>query len=174
MVRKSLCASGRRRSTRGGRCHPVVPVWRRSVTSVRQSLREDRSPRPCSFGMTHRLSAIPVSGPDAGSRLLSIVVAGLEKIDPSGADRIDQSMFFGDAAGPRAGQHVFQRFRFPDALKWISHCGFDQVQDSQGDPAIGLDPVAQVLAKFGMKDREPLRPACQVRTRAEAFRPIAV
>jgi hypothetical protein len=35
-----------------------------------------------------------------------------------------------------------QWFRFADALEWVTQNRFNEVQNTQGDSAVGLDPVA--------------------------------
>jgi hypothetical protein len=72
----------------------------------------------------------------------SVVIAGLKKIDPLRTHRIDQPMFLGDAARPRIGKNVSQRFGFSDALERIPHHRFHEVNQSKGDAAIIFDPVS--------------------------------
>lgn len=98
------------------------------------------------------------------------MVPRLEEIDPIGAYRINQPMLLGNAARPGSGQNVFQRFRLADAVERLPHYGLHQVHNPERHPAIRLGPVAQVLAKFGMKDRQALRLLCQARTRAATYR----
>lgn len=84
------------------------------------------------------------------------MIPPLQKIHPLIPDHINKSVFLGDAAGPEAGGEVFEGFGFADALDWVAHDGFDQFQHAQGYAAVGLDPVAQVFAKFGLEDCYPV------------------
>lgn len=81
------------------------------------------------------------------------MIPPLQKIHPFIPYQIHEPVFLGDAAGPEAGGEVFEGFGFADALEGVVHDGFDQFQDAQGDAAVGLDPVAQIFAEFGLKDR---------------------
>ena len=84
------------------------------------------------------------------------MIPPLQKIHPVIAHQIHQPVFLGDASGPDAGRQVFERFGFADALERVAHDGFDQFQDAQGHAAVGLNPVTQVFAEFGLEDRYPV------------------
>ena len=86
----------------------------------------------------------------------SIMIPPLQKIHPLIPHKIHEPVLLGDTAGPDAGGEVFEGFGFADALEGVAHDGFDQFQDAQGHAAVGLDPVAQVFAEFGLEDRYPV------------------
>lgn len=84
------------------------------------------------------------------------MIPPLQKIHPLIPHQIHHPVFLCDAAGPDSWGEVFEGFGFADALEWVAHDGFDQFQDAQGHAAVGLDPMAQVFAEFGLKDRYPV------------------
>ena len=86
----------------------------------------------------------------------SIMILRLQKIHPIIPHHVHQSVFLGDASRPDAGGEVFEGFGFANALEGLAHDGLDQFRDAQADAAVGLDPVPQVLAKFGLEDRYPV------------------
>jgi hypothetical protein len=59
-----------------------------------------------------------------------------------------ESMLLGDPPRPAAGEKVFQRFGFAGSGERVTHDGFDQLQRSRRDAAVGFDPVAKVFSKI--------------------------
>jgi len=83
---------------------------------------------------------------------LSIMIPGLEEIDPVIADEIDKAVFLDEAAGPDAGGKILERFRFADAGEGIAHDGLDQVEGAQRHLAVTLNTVAQVITELRLED----------------------
>jgi len=79
------------------------------------------------------------------------VVAGLQKVYLLSACRVNQAVLLGDTSRRNIVTQVFKTFWFANALKRVSHHGFNQFEDAQGDPPVSFNPVAQVLSKFGME-----------------------
>jgi hypothetical protein len=84
--------------------------------------------------------------------LSSVVVARLEKVDPNSANQVDDPVLLGEAAGPGTGRQILQRLRLPDSLEGVAHDRLDQVEGPERNPAVGLNPEPQILAKFGVED----------------------
>ena len=80
------------------------------------------------------------------------MIAGLEEIDAVFLDKIYDAVFLGQPARPDTWSEIFEGFRLADSSKRISHDGFDQRDSAQGNSAVGLNPVLQVLNKFGLEN----------------------
>ncbi len=90
----------------------------------------------------------------------SIVKPRLQEIYSAFTDQVHDAVLLGQTPGPSPGGEMFERLRFAKTTKRISQNGFDQRQRTQGDPPIGLHPMAQIVAKLWMKDRLTLDRAC--------------
>ena len=77
-------------------------------------------------------------------------------------------MFLRNASRPAARQHEFQRFRLSDPYKWLSQDGLDEIEYSEGDSAVGVNPVPQILTELDVKYRLPLRLSVQIPSPGEA------
>ncbi len=157
------------RETESGAGIPLRPV-----TLHARSHRMNRAgpPRPIIWrGADNTGEATQIRGRLDRARQL-IMVARLDEVDPNAAYHIDEPMFFRDATEPRSCENVLQRFGLSDA-KGIPQHRLDQIEHPQRHPSINVDPIAQVLAKFGMKDCQTFRLVCQVRTRAAVDQPSA-
>ena len=88
---------------------------------------------------------------------LLIVVAGLDKVDSIVADDIDEAMLLGEPPGPDIGAQILEWFGFADPAERLAHDGFDEGKNSESCAPISLDPIAQVVAKLGLKHRIALR-----------------
>ena len=58
----------------------------------------------------------------------SVVVAGLQEVDPIVLHEVDDAMFLGQAARPGAGVEILQRLRLADAGEGIAENGLDQIR----------------------------------------------
>ena len=73
---------------------------------------------------------------------LLVVITSLKKRNSVIGYQVYNAMLSRQPARPCAGKLVSQRLRLPDAGEWIPHNRFYQVERSDGDVAIGYDPVA--------------------------------
>ena len=104
-------------------------------------------------------------------RQRSVVIAGLQELDAVVAYPVDQPVLLGNAARPAAGERLPERFRLSNALKRISERRLNHFEDSRGYVAVSLDPVAKVLEKLALEDRDALSAsAAQVRSPAATRR----
>lgn len=85
----------------------------------------------------------------------SVVVARLQEVDSCVRDKVDDAMLLGQSTRPRSCGEVLERFRFSDAVKWIAHDRFNEIECSEGDLSVGIDPVAEVFSKFRLEDGVP-------------------
>ena len=83
----------------------------------------------------------------------SVVIPRLQEIYPAFTDQIHNTMLLGQAPGPSPSGEMLERFGFANTTKRVTENRFDQRQRTESGPPIGLDPIAQVLAKLWMKDR---------------------
>jgi hypothetical protein len=90
-------------------------------------------------------------------RSRSVVVTGLQEINPVIAHQVNKSVFLGDSPRPCAGCKVLQWFWFANASKRITLDGFDQLKDFERGVPFGFDPESQILEKFVLKNRFSLR-----------------
>jgi hypothetical protein len=97
------------------------------------------------------------------------VIPRLKKIDARFAHLINQAALLRDASGLAPGQHILQRFRLADALKWVLKRGLHKRQDSKCGVTIRFHPEAEVLEKLAMEDGVALR-ALEARSPAAAVR----
>lgn len=80
------------------------------------------------------------------------MIPTLEKIDPVIADKIDNAMFLGEAAGPDARGEILEWLRLADAGEGIAHDGLYQVEGAERHLAVSFDPVAQVVTELRLED----------------------
>jgi hypothetical protein len=83
----------------------------------------------------------------------SVVIPCLKEIYPAFTDQIHDTVLLGQPPGPSPSGEMLEWFRFANTTKWVTQNRFDQRQRTESGPPIGLDPIAQVLAKLWMKDR---------------------
>jgi hypothetical protein len=80
------------------------------------------------------------------------MIPGLEEIDAVVADKINDAVFLGQSSGPDSWGKIFESFGFGDSSKRIPYYGFDQGENTEGNLAIGLDPIPKVLDEFRLED----------------------
>jgi hypothetical protein len=83
----------------------------------------------------------------------------LEEIDPVFTDDIDDPVLLGQPSRPGAREDVLQRLGLTDTGEGVSQNGLDEIQSPQGNSAINLDPVSEILPKLRLKDGDPLTPS---------------
>lgn len=88
--------------------------------------------------------------------MTSVVIAGLEKVNPAVAYQINDTVFFGEPSGPCAGRQVLERFRLPYPGERISEDSLDEIECSQGCGSVCADPITQVLKELRLEDSLPL------------------
>src|ERR1051325_6980647 len=88
----------------------------------------------------------------AGDRAVSVVIARLQELDPIVRDEINDPMFLGETARPSSSGQVFERLGLADPGERIAHDRFDEIEGTERDFAVGLYPVAEILAELGMED----------------------
>src|SRR5680860_96809 len=93
----------------------------------------------------------------------SIVVARLQEVDSVARYQVHDAMLLRESARPCIRRQILERFRLADTDGWITQYGLDQGKNSRRDLPVGLDPVSQVLQKFGLKDGLPSRAFCRAR-----------
>lgn len=83
------------------------------------------------------------------------MVARLKEVDSCVRDKVHDAMLLGQSTRPRSRGEVPERFRFSDAGEWVAHDRFDEIECSQRDLPVGIDPVAKVFSKFWLEDGVP-------------------
>ncbi len=61
-------------------------------------------------------------------------------------------MLLGETSRPRSCRKIFKGLGFADALERLAEGCLDDIQRPQSDFAICVHPIAQILAKFRMKN----------------------
>jgi hypothetical protein len=69
------------------------------------------------------------------------MVTSLYEINPVMPDNVNESMFLGNSSRPDARPDKFERFGFANALKRVSHDGFDQLKNTKSSLPVRLYPV---------------------------------
>ncbi len=82
--------------------------------------------------------------------------ASLQKINPFFRHAINQPVLLCDASAPASRQTVAERFWFSDSLEWVTQDCVNQVQHSEGDISLCLNPISQVFHEFGLDDCDSL------------------
>lgn len=82
------------------------------------------------------------------------MVTPLQELDPIALYQINASVLLGYAPRPDVGTKVFQRLGFADTREGISQCRLHEIKQPLCGAAIGLDPVAQIIEKLRMADRQ--------------------
>lgn len=82
------------------------------------------------------------------------MVTPLQELDPIALYQINASVLLGYAPRPDVGAKVFQRFRLADTLERISQYRLHKIKQPLCGAAIGVDPVAQIIEKLRMADRQ--------------------
>src|SRR5688500_8379837 len=62
-------------------------------------------------------------------------------------DAIDEPVLVGDTPRPRVGAPRLEWLRFPNSTERIALDGRDEVHNPERNPALGCDPVAQILVE---------------------------
>ena len=76
------------------------------------------------------------------------MVSSLMKLDLVGGHAIDQAMFLSNATAPATGQRESERLRLTDPFKWVGQNSCYEVEDSESNLTVSLDPVTQIVAKL--------------------------
>ncbi len=58
-------------------------------------------------------------------------------------NEVHDAVLLGQAARPRTCRKIPERLRFSDADEWITHDRFDEVEHTQRDRSIGLEPKTE-------------------------------
>lgn len=90
----------------------------------------------------------------------SIVIASLEEVDAAITDHVDESVLFGETAGPGARGQVLQRFGLAESGERVSEHGLDEVDGPQGRAPVRGDPVPKILEELDLEHGLPL-PRCK-------------
>jgi len=69
------------------------------------------------------------------------MVTGLHEINPVVPDNIYKPMFLSNSARPNTWPKKFKGLRFTNALKRVSHDGFDQLKNTKSRLSVSLYPV---------------------------------
>jgi hypothetical protein len=96
-----------------------------------------------------------------------VVIAAHKEIDPIIPHEIHEPMLLCDSARPNMRAHVAQRLRLSDAAERIAHDGIHEVQDTQRDTAVRLDPEPQIVTEFILESRNALRSALSPSARTQ-------
>ena len=64
-------------------------------------------------------------------------------------------MFLRDSPRPHVRAKILQRLGVADSLEWVAQYGFDEIEETRGCAAFGLNPVAEILDELRMEDRLP-------------------
>jgi hypothetical protein len=70
------------------------------------------------------------------------VITRLVKLDAVGGHAVNEAMFLGDSAAPTAGLSESERFRLAYPSEWIGENGRHQVEHTERDSAVGLNPIS--------------------------------
>lgn len=84
--------------------------------------------------------------------MASVVVAGLQEVDAILTDQVHDAVLLRQTPRPGPRREILEGLRLPDSLKRIAQDRLDQIERSQRDTPVGLDPVPQVFAKLPLKD----------------------
>src|SRR5215218_8298271 len=159
--RSSLSAHRRRCTIDWKSSGSVPPMSDDTITRGRPTAGEDaipskreRTAAPKDAEMNCRRESVPCCmreppEEDAVGALMgtSVVVPGLQDIYVCVRHPIHQTRALGDAATPDVGADVAQGFRLPSPPERVAARGLDQLQDPPRNPAIVLDPVAEILER---------------------------
>jgi hypothetical protein len=85
------------------------------------------------------------------------MVPGLEEVNGFIRDKVHQPVLLANTTRPATCQHISQRLRLSQPLKWIPHDCLDEIQQSDCGAAFGFDPRTEVLPELRLEDRDPLR-----------------
>ncbi len=80
------------------------------------------------------------------------MVPGLEKVDAFVGHQINDPMFLRQAPRPGSRREILQRFRFRNSREWIAENSFDDLQRTQCNAPIDINPVPKIIPEFGMED----------------------
>ena len=85
----------------------------------------------------------------------SIMVSSLEEIDGFTGDAVHQPVFLSNPPRPTAGEHIFQRLGLSRPFERIPHHSLHEIEDSDRDATLVLDPKPEVLQKLGLECGDP-------------------
>jgi hypothetical protein len=85
-----------------------------------------------------------------------VVIAGLEEVDATGTNQVDDSVFLREAPGPRARWKVLERFRFANASKGIAEHRLDNSESTKRHLPVCFHPESEVLDELRLKDGQAL------------------
>ena len=102
------------------------------------------------------------------------MIAGLQKINTLVSHPVHQSVLLRDTPGPTAREHVAERLGSTDTLKRVAQDSFDEIEDSNRNISVALDPVPEILKKFCVEYRETLGFNGHSGRLASAFAPSSI
>jgi len=88
------------------------------------------------------------------------VVSSLEKVQAFVDNAVNEPVFLCDPSGPASGKRVSEGFGLSESCEGIAHHRLDQIQQPDGNIAVGLHPIAKILMELRLKDCEPLNFLC--------------
>ena len=80
------------------------------------------------------------------------MIPRLQEIDAPVLHDVHETVLLRDASRPATLQVVAQGLGLSDATKGIAQSGLDELEHAECRAAIPADPVAKILAEFGMED----------------------
>jgi hypothetical protein len=96
------------------------------------------------------------------------VVAGLEKVNAFFRNAVNEPVLLRDTSRPASGKRVSEGFGLTRSFKGVAQHRFNQVQHSDCDVAVALDPIPKIFSELGLEDSEPLNFLCHRGVRAAA------
>lgn len=84
------------------------------------------------------------------------MVTRLQKMHVFVSHAINDAMLLRQTPRPCPGGKMLQRLGLSDAGERFAKNRFDELQCTSGDPAVVRDPVAEIVSKLRVNNREPL------------------
>ena len=100
----------------------------------------------------------------------SVVVSGLENVDPIRPHPVHQAILLGDPPAPHIGAEVAERLRLPFAVMRRAACRLDQLRYLPRDPGILVYPIPEVIQRLRL-NLKPSLPFRFLLRRAPLFLP---
>ena len=82
----------------------------------------------------------------------SVVVATHQEVDTVVSHEVDEAMFLRDAPRPDVGPKMLDGLRLSDASERVAHHCLNELEQSKGSAAIGLNPELEVLPELVLED----------------------
>jgi hypothetical protein len=84
----------------------------------------------------------------------SIVIAAHEEVDPVITHQVEESMLLRDSTGPDVRTQVPERFWLSDSAEGVTYHRFDEIQHTEGNAPVDIDPVPEIFPKLVLKDTD--------------------